>query len=493
MNKEKNSGQRKIKKARYKPLSKKQKAKKASNAKLLKLAAMNESRESPEMIFEKSDSKRSQYSSFFLNNLKPFSKDSRKRHFKNINDIFEWNHEGEVSKKWNFALICTFVYSDIFLKKLRETCRKTVIICDSLKCKSEVEKVISDEDLMLFHSASEFGSSIPSNFHPKIFLLGNDRFLRVVVGSGNFNFTGWNIFANIFWCEDFPILKQVTLEKSEFNTYLEYFLSKCFDSFWDEVKGFLTINFHIYDLKSTYCRLIGSLPTKLCNSAHFKFNLQRLEQILHERLPKDTFSLHRTRIIYYSSSLGSCDLIFLYNFAKTVLKDAAPSHENVFQEKESILRAFEVVYPTENYVKGTHWGESGGQCLFLKKNNYDRFKFEKSILRRFEGLECVDGGKVITPHIKVILIINNDEINDQTVIYIGSHNFTKAAWGGYDFKGSNNQGFNYEMGIIIPPQKGSKKSKLNFLDRFGLSVNNKPYRSSDKPFLTNDSNARNNS
>ena len=40
----------------------------------------------------------------------------------------------------------------------------------------------------------------------------------------------------------------------------------------------------------------------------------------------------------------------------------------------------------------------------------------------------------IIPHTKTIIVADNEEeqINDHTIIYFGSHNFTPSAWGKYE-------------------------------------------------------------
>ena len=47
-------------------------------------------------------------------------------------------------------------------------------------------------------------------------------------------------------------------------------------------------------------------------------------------------------------------------------------------------------------------------------------------------------------------------IDDDTIIYLGSHNLTKAAWGKFVKNYSKYCLNNYELGILFPPVKNSK-------------------------------------
>ena len=85
----------------------------------------------------------------------------------------------------------------------------------------------------------------------------------------------------------------------------------------------------------------------------------------------------------------------------------------------------------------------------------------KQILRQFEHKEQVSGGYI--PHSKIIIFSKENEVTDETIIYIGSHNFTKSAWGAW---GSYNKYHinNTELGMLFPPAKGSRQAKKVLID-----------------------------
>lgn len=74
------------------------------------------------------------------------------------------------------------------------------------------------------------------------------------------------------------------------------------------------------------------------------------------------------------------------------------------------------------------------KCLFLNEMHYDSFKFKQNILKKFELNEKLDKKLMIIPHYKIFIVSHHNNtskllIDDDTMIYIGSHNFTKSAWG----------------------------------------------------------------
>lgn len=57
----------------------------------------------------------------------------------------------------------------------------------------------------------------------------------------------------------------------------------------------------------------------------------------------------------------------------------------------------------------------------------DGLRFEKSILTHYQPK--FRNNKENLYHIKMFVTTINNKITDESTIYIGSHNFTKQAWG----------------------------------------------------------------
>ena len=119
-----------------------------------------------------------------------------------------------------------------------------------------------------------------------------------------------------------------------------------------------------------------------------------------------------------------------------------PSWKRVSENKRILLNLFRVKYPRKNFVDGFLFGESAAKCFFLRRNEFERCKFESSVLKKYRGNENLLGSEHLLSKLKVFFVLNDDEIRDDTLIYIGNHNFTKADWGFIDFKQSEMKGFN---------------------------------------------------
>ena len=76
-------------------------------------------------------------------------------------------------------------------------------------------------------------------------------------------------------------------------------------------------------------------------------------------------------------------------------------------------------------------------------------------------------------------------VNDQTCIYIGSHNLSQAAWGGYEKNNSQISISNCELGVLFGPKAGSTELKKLTLNIFPLQVVNpsKYNEEIDRPFI----------
>lgn len=68
--------------------------------------------------------------------------------------------------------------------------------------------------------------------------------------------------------------------------------------------------------------------------------------------------------------------------------------------------------------------------LWLKLETFNKNTFPKDIFHQFEGSDNYFWNAGAIPHIKVFIVTEDDQqITDKTIIYIGSHNLSQAAWG----------------------------------------------------------------
>jgi hypothetical protein len=78
----------------------------------------------------------------------------------------------------------------------------------------------------------------------------------------------------------------------------------------------------------------------------------------------------------------------------------------------------------------------------------------------------------------------DEEVSDNTAIYIGSHNMSGGAWGVLQRYGKTLYVGNYELGIFFKPKKGSKEVKERILKSLLFKLYPTEYDLSvDKPYL----------
>jgi tyrosyl-DNA phosphodiesterase-1 len=61
-------------------------------------------------------------------------------------------------------------------------------------------------------------------------------------------------------------------------------------------------------------------------------------------------------------------------------------------------------------------------------------------------------------------------IEDDSMLYFGSHNFSAAAWGNLEKKGTQISIANWELGVVFPPAPGSAQLKKRIIESLPLKV-----------------------
>jgi tyrosyl-DNA phosphodiesterase-1 len=56
------------------------------------------------------------------------------------------------------------------------------------------------------------------------------------------------------------------------------------------------------------------------------------------------------------------------------------------------------------------------------------------------------------------------------MLYFGSHNFSAAAWGNLEKKGTQISIANWELGVVFPPAPGSAQLKKRIVESLPLKV-----------------------
>ena len=92
------------------------------------------------------------------------------------------------------------------------------------------------------------------------------------------------------------------------------------------------------------------------------------------------------------------------------------------------------------------------------------------------------------PHNKVLIVANEDyTVDDDSLIYIGSHNLSNSAWGQEGNEGDyagRHVGTNTEMGVVYPSKTGSGPMKRKILESLSFSMNPKDFKINRSPYFS---------
>ena len=209
--------------------------------------------------------------------------------------------------------------------------------------------------------------------------------------------------------------------------------------------------------------------------------------LLHQHPTQKPFNLESTSFHYVSSSLSMVDTRLLFDLAYAFIPGFEFESRHLSDDLGDKLNTmFHVVFPSKEHVLNSALGPENANCLFLDYGKYYSRKFEKVTMSKFEGNHFVKNNERVIPHLKVAIISNeNGIINDDTIIYLGSHNMTKAAWGRFSRLGDKLYVSNYEMGVVLPPRYASALKKKNLIRNLGFVYPARRFQNKERPFTRN--------
>lgn len=437
-------------------------------------------------------SHRSIHADVFINVLENYQNASQHSHVQSLQSLFVGNAPNGTTETLQSALFLTFLYSPEILDQYVPKEAKCIVVADCQKetLSTTMEVATGQPNLKIVYPRRTFGGNNPASFHPKLFILKFKSFLRIVIGSANLLNCDWYRYANIFWRKDFPLAQGLKGEGGQsggqFASYLSQFISRSMDPFGSEVDSFLAIKLRNYLIEDQSVHLVASLPGSHASNDNFQVSLNQVAAVLRSHPPSRPFRLDTVRIYYITSSLGCVSFKLLFDFAKSIFSDSWFTWDYAVKHRDLVLSMFNVIYPSRNYISGSYFGESRANCLFLRGMIYDSFKFEKSVMRSFEGNLKVRGNNSILPHYKIWVVTNGDKFDSDTIIYLGSHNFTQSAWGKMRHRDEKLEVSNYELGVLYPPKENSFLMKEVLVEQLGVVLPPPGYAQHDRPFFVND-------
>ncbi|EKG20864.1 hypothetical protein MPH_01847 [Macrophomina phaseolina MS6] len=187
---------------------------------------------------------------------------------------------------------------------------------------------------------------------------------------------------------------------------------------------------------------------------------------------------NRLALDYATSSLGALSRGFMKQFltaAKGEELEATKEKYDADIKLGDLLKQFRVYFPTVDTVRASKGGEEAGGTIFLRKRWYDAPSFPKASMHDHKSTR-----NGILSHNKLIIcrgqIGPEDEDNAGATegkkvawAYVGSHNFTQAAWGTLS-RDKNTKTLkvncrNNECGVIIPIFRGGASEQVGQEDK----------------------------
>ncbi|KAJ2397352.1 hypothetical protein GGI05_000687 [Coemansia sp. RSA 2603] len=280
--------------------------------------------------------------------------------------------------------------------------------------------------------------------HCKIMLLFFASHMRFVVSTGSITPEEWSIVQNAVFIQDFKRAKDRLYAANAFSLALAYALHDlsvphAVIGLLNEVK-FSNANVHI----------VTTVPSGTGGNMT-EYGAERLAQVLKEagvdpenqNLDNIEYFRPNGRLYCVGSSLGPLDNKWLRDMyvcahGLSPLKLGWPSIKTLPNNLVDIGVAFH----TQQQVEQCRYGsEVGEKHIYAQRKTYEDKKFPHSAMVRLEP--AVEDTLV---HTKMILARMGDSQRTGWM-YIGSHNFTPAAWGRLNNKTYYHN--NYEFGVIL--------------------------------------------
>ncbi|CAI2364804.1 unnamed protein product [Moneuplotes crassus] len=349
-----------------------------------------------------------------------------------------------------------------------------------------------------------------SVFHPKVMLIKFPHFLRVVVTTCNFMGLEWECLGQLIWFQDFryisdpiecrfktdlmrffqdimPSETTITVKKAP-SVYKDVLIDKfAIDKMKDPpesgklfrqvIRG--EINFEKYDFRDAAVDLIPSINGyyKIEDGSADNQGMIRVKNIMKN---SEEFKVtDNTQLIYQCTSFGKLYTKLVTEFVMSMFGDKIEYTSVTMKERVKFI------YPEDQQVQDAHEGVPSN-CLKLREDFwFDQKDFPRYLFHKFEYKESSKEYTRNVHHSKVMIIKEKDqEIDDNSAIYIGSHNMSGGAWGTMRNIGKTLFIGNYEMGIFFKPKAGTKALKQRIVNSLLYTIDPPSYDlATEKPYL----------
>ncbi|TNV79388.1 hypothetical protein FGO68_gene12090 [Halteria grandinella] len=377
------------------------------------------------------------------------------------------------------AILTCFDFEEDLLKSLFEHKVHVTVFEDKVKSFLDPsQSVFKEEKCYNKVNMTRFNKDqVPyASFHSKLILFEFDDRLRVIVSSANLTAISWTDLSQVIWIQDFYPKKSSKRAPNEFEEDLTSFLQNCIPSKLRE-RGTQVfqkpIDLSFYDFSSAQVYLLASVNGRY-PSENQANGFKRFAQLRTRHYPTFKFS-DKAKIWVQASSIGKIWPRYLQQFYFEIT--------GVLISQERINERFGFIYPTEKNVRQSHRGIHKAECLHMKSTTWGQSHFPRSSFYRMEGKSEEFSGCI--SHSKMIIVTSDysGSIDDQTVIYFGSHNLSTSAWGREEKGGTQIAIANWELGVVFGAAHESGQQKREIVESLNIKFPPVKYQFGDVPYF----------
>ncbi|KAJ2448558.1 hypothetical protein EV183_005377 [Coemansia sp. RSA 2336] len=326
----------------------------------------------------------------------------------------------------------------------------------------------------------EFPSPHVQIMHSKLMLLFFPRFMRFVVSTANLVEDEWSIVHNCLFIQDFPLDRQHVFEANSFSMDLAHSLHDL------SVPFSLIAGLNHVDFGRARVRIVCSVPSgnsrRNLNMRHY--GMLRLASVLqaNQLHGQHTKFAPNVRLYCTSSSLGKIDAGWLRDIY--ICSHGVDPQTVALSEREQMVPTdlidVAMGFHTREDARANLYGPQASQYIMAKRSVYDEPWFAKAWL--FKVFPQVENTLV---HAKAIVARVGEEQN-KGWMFIGSHNFTPAAWGRLNVQKPPYYN-NYEFGVVLTDVEYTFHSMEHVTNITWSSQNiSLPFKSIWQPYGRND-------
>ncbi|GAA5855366.1 hypothetical protein JCM9279_001699 [Rhodotorula babjevae] len=310
----------------------------------------------------------------------------------------------------------------------------------------------------------------PGVMHTKFMIYYHDDYMRVVIPTANAVPYDWDTIDNALFVVDFPYAPSDDKDPFKNPTHTQFsrsFLQVCFTL--DVPKRFLQPASQYDFSASTDVRLVHSTQGKYAlahdekKGGGFASLASAVQALLGApamgmggarwELEATGSSIGRYTAAWLSQMMGAAAGVLPSSYFGAGKGSSAPPAYPVPAQGQPVRLPIKIVFPTEEEMTGSFNGAPGGGTLFCPIKTWDAKGFPQHLFHRGQSKR-----ERVAAHTKIILALQKWPAGQPEPeqhlgwMYLGSHNFTGAAWGRLE-NGSNGPTLainNYELGVVLP-------------------------------------------